>query len=148
MEAKDFGRYLKRLRENAGLSMGQLSRLAKLSQPYISQIESGQRGIPSPETLKKLAQHLGKTHAELMVEAGHFNIYDWILTPEEEAELAKKERADAYSIENAENERKQLDYELTDILQNNNITYHGHPLTDDDRRRILDMLAVLFPDRK
>ncbi|WP_408894648.1 helix-turn-helix domain-containing protein [Paenibacillus taichungensis] len=71
MEPTDFGQYLKSLRIKAGLSMGKLAREAMISQPYISQIESGDRGIPSPEIIKKLASALDADYIELMEAAGH-----------------------------------------------------------------------------
>jgi len=39
-------------------------------------------------------------------------------------------------------------FELTELLHDERITYNGHPLNEEDRRRILDMLAILFPDRQ
>lgn len=71
MEPTDFGLYLKSLRVKAGLSMGKLAKEAMISQPYISQIESGDRGIPSPEIIKKLASALDADYLKLMEAAGH-----------------------------------------------------------------------------
>ncbi|OMD42576.1 helix-turn-helix domain-containing protein [Paenibacillus odorifer] len=71
MEANEFGKYLKSLREKAGLSMGKLAKLANVSQPYISQIESGQRSIPSPEILKKISIPLDVHYAKLLKKAGY-----------------------------------------------------------------------------
>lgn len=73
MEPTNFGLRLKSLREKAGLSMGKLAKEAKISQPYISQIERGDRGIPSPEILKKLSDPLGVEYEVLMIEAGYWN---------------------------------------------------------------------------
>lgn len=71
MEAVEFGEYLKKLRKNKGLTMKQFGESVDLSQPYLSQIESGQRGIPSPDILKKLSEGLGVEYTKLMEEAGY-----------------------------------------------------------------------------
>ncbi|GIP40790.1 hypothetical protein J31TS4_40700 [Paenibacillus sp. J31TS4] len=91
MDAVEFGEYLKNLRENAGLSMGQLSRAAKVSQPYISQLESGQRGVPSPEIIKKLHSPLNISYSEMMFKAGHIDskMLD-LITNYEEIEIELK----------------------------------------------------------
>ncbi|WDV94205.1 helix-turn-helix domain-containing protein [Brevibacillus parabrevis] len=38
--------------------------------------------------------------------------------------------------------------ELSTLLLESNITYKGHPLTEDDRKLILDMLNRIYPDQK
>lgn len=54
---EDLGIFLKRIRKEAGFNLSQLSRASNISQPYLTQIESGER-IPSPEVLKRLADGL------------------------------------------------------------------------------------------
>lgn len=36
---------------------------------------------------------------------------------------------------------------LEEIIEHDNLTYKGEELTEDDRRRLLDMLKLMFPDR-
>lgn len=67
----EFGKYLQQLRLDKGLSIRQLASLSKVSHSYLSQVENGVRGIPSPDVLKKLAQPLGITYEELMQAAGY-----------------------------------------------------------------------------
>lgn len=52
-------------------------------------------------------------------------------------EIAKKRMREELSLK-----------ELTEIIQQPNTTYNHQPLTHQDRKRILDMLKVLFPDRQ
>lgn len=75
-KAKEFGKYLKSLRKAKGLTLVQLKKATSLSQPYLSQIENGLKGIPSVEVLKKLAGPLGESPINLMVKAGHINLED------------------------------------------------------------------------
>lgn len=37
---------------------------------------------------------------------------------------------------------------LESVLQNRDLTFNGHKLTKQDRKRILDMLELLFPEKK
>lgn len=164
MEPKEFGQYLKSLRERRGLTMRKLDQLSGVSHSYISQMERGERGVPKPDILKKLAGPLGVDYSELMYKAGHINtpMY-WLLDDEEvDEELNKnklKRLVDWLEDDNESLEEKKISLadwltdddpptELTDFLQQPGITYNGRQLDDQDRSRILDMLAVLFPDRK
>lgn len=72
MDSKEFGMYLKKARSERKLTLSELSKLSGLSQPYLSQIENGKRGIPSPENIRKLYIPLRKSFREMMVLAGHF----------------------------------------------------------------------------
>jgi SOS-response transcriptional repressor LexA/DNA-binding XRE family transcriptional regulator len=70
-DEKKFGEKLKELRKNKGLKIRELEALASVSNAYLSQLENGKRGKPSPEIIKKLAPHLGVTYTELMKMAGY-----------------------------------------------------------------------------
>lgn len=96
MNAGDFGKYLSELRKEKGLSIYKLSKLSNVSHSYISQIERGLKGVPSPEILIKLSKPLGIHYARLLKAAGHISdgalIVDGeLLVSEEEYEQAQKE---------------------------------------------------------
>lgn len=65
----DLGAYLKEQRQNAQLSLRQLSDLAGISNPYLSQIERGLKK-PSAEILQQLAHGLQVSAESLYVKAG------------------------------------------------------------------------------
>ena len=71
MEAVDFGSYLKGLRKGKKLTVRQLDLYSGVSHSYISQMERGSRGIPSPDILQKLSKPLGIEYEELMKKAGY-----------------------------------------------------------------------------
>lgn len=71
MNPGEFGRYLKTLREEKGLTLTELSKLSGTSHPYLSQIENGRKGVPSSKVLKKLSEPLAVPYMELMYKAGH-----------------------------------------------------------------------------
>jgi len=65
----DLGEYLKEQRQSARLSLRQLSEVAGISNPYISQIERGLKK-PSAEILQALAKALRISAESLYVRAG------------------------------------------------------------------------------
>ncbi|ADU31007.1 helix-turn-helix domain-containing protein [Evansella cellulosilytica] len=73
MEPKEFGLYLKSLRIEKNLTMRELDKRSGVSHSYISKMESGQKGIPSPDILRKLAEPLSVRYQKLMIKAGHFS---------------------------------------------------------------------------
>lgn len=74
MQAIAFGKYIKKLREDRGLTIRQLEFYSNVSNSYLSLVENGKRGIPSPEILKKLAPVLKVPYEDLMAAAGHLNL--------------------------------------------------------------------------
>ena len=65
----DLGQYLREQRQSAQLSLRQLSEVAGISNPYISQIERGLKK-PSAEILQALAKALRISAESLYVRAG------------------------------------------------------------------------------
>jgi len=74
LEADVFGEYLRCLRKNKKMTIRQLELYSGVSNAYLSQLETGKRGIPSPEILKKLFNPLGVEYKELMIKAGYIGI--------------------------------------------------------------------------
>ncbi|MCL6443433.1 MAG: helix-turn-helix domain-containing protein [Alicyclobacillus sp.] len=71
MEAKAFGEYIRSLRQNANLTIRQVEAYSGVSNAYLSQLENGKRGIPSPDILRKLSKPLKVSYEELMIAAGY-----------------------------------------------------------------------------
>jgi transcriptional regulator with XRE-family HTH domain len=65
---RDIGEYIKQQRSNAKISLRQLSKLAGVSNPYLSQIERGLRK-PSAEILQQIAKGLRISAEALYVPA-------------------------------------------------------------------------------
>ena len=63
------GQRVKQLRENKGLSQGDLERLSGMLRTYISRVENG-HSVPSLDTLKKFAIALDVPLYQLFCEAG------------------------------------------------------------------------------
>lgn len=57
---------IKRLRERKGLTQVELAAKARITQPYLAQLESGVRLNPSLDVLKRLAEALGVAVRDLL----------------------------------------------------------------------------------
>lgn len=71
---REFGEYLKYLRELRGISITQLAKLSGVSPSYISRIESGGRRPPKPDIIQKMVPHLGIGYNEMMIKAGYLSV--------------------------------------------------------------------------
>ncbi|QQE80882.1 LexA family transcriptional regulator [Alicyclobacillus sp. SO9] len=71
MKADEFGTELRRIRKSRKLTTRQLETYSGVSNAYISQIENGKRGIPSPNVLRKLSVPLHIDYFELLRMAGY-----------------------------------------------------------------------------
>lgn len=58
------GQRLRELRERAGLSLREVAKAAKISAPFLSDVELGRR-FPTNETLALIAQKIGASAADL-----------------------------------------------------------------------------------
>jgi len=61
-----FGKYLRLLRKDRGMSLRQVEKITKISNSYLSQIERGERGIPNFSILKRLAEVYGVKVTDLI----------------------------------------------------------------------------------
>lgn len=59
-ETVAFGGRLRRLREAAGLSVGELAQRVGLTRQYLYDLESGRKAAPSLDVARRLAESLGK----------------------------------------------------------------------------------------
>ncbi|MGB9905617.1 MAG: helix-turn-helix domain-containing protein, partial [Desulfotomaculales bacterium] len=76
MQANNFGKFLRKLRKERGLTIRQLETYSGVSNAYLSQVETGKRGVPSPEILEKLAPVLKVSYELLMEKAGYLKSND------------------------------------------------------------------------
>lgn len=71
MQVINFGKYIRGLRDESGLTLRQVNVQSGVSDSYLSQVENGLRGIPSAEILKKLAPVYKKSYEEIFIAAGY-----------------------------------------------------------------------------
>lgn len=94
MEPREFGKYLREIRKENNLTIRQVELYAEVSNSYISQLENGKRGIPSPDVLKKLAKVYKVNYEDLMKKAGYIDsdikISDPVMTDDEKIQFLKE----------------------------------------------------------
>lgn len=131
MEAKVFGQFLRTLRKNKKLTIRQLELYSGVSNAYLSQIENGNRGIPSPDILKKLHSHLDVDYNDLMRTAGYL---------EDESYGTTKENADEFV----------QSLELTDeeLMEKFNFTFKGEEISADTIKKILSYARFVANEEK
>ena len=70
MQEKKIGEIIAEAREKAKLSQRQLAKIANISNAELSKIESGEREIPNPKTLRKISRHINVNYNEMMYMIG------------------------------------------------------------------------------
>ena len=85
---EDFGKYVRSLRQDRGLSLRSAGTKAGVSSSYLAQIEHGRRRPPGPDILKRLAPVYDVPVRELMRAAGHLEEAVDTLSEEDEIDLA------------------------------------------------------------
>jgi HTH-type transcriptional regulator, competence development regulator len=65
----NFGNYLKKLRLDRNLSLRDVEKKAKISNAYLSQVERGERSIPTLRILSRIAEAYGVDLSELAKKA-------------------------------------------------------------------------------
>ncbi|MEC0229029.1 helix-turn-helix domain-containing protein [Paenibacillus alba] len=111
---------LKDMRKLKGFTIRELADRSGVSAAYISQLENGNRGIPSPEVLMKLSEGLNTSYSELMDIAGYLE--------------------SSPSTENFQSNP----VNLRRFLRENELMFDGVLLTADDKEWVERMLTVLF----
>ncbi|ASR33925.1 XRE family transcriptional regulator [Prauserella marina] len=105
---RDIGVYIRQQRNNAKISLRQLSKLAGVSNPYLSQIERGVRK-PSAEILQQIAKGLRISAEALYVQAGILDlpkggpVVDAVRADTELSERQKQVLLDVYESFRREN---------------------------------------------
>lgn len=73
IDVNELGVYIKRIRNEKGLSIRKVSELADISHTEVKRIEDGIRKQPSPQVLRSLAIALSTPYEDLMAAAGYID---------------------------------------------------------------------------
>lgn len=111
---------LRDMRKMKGFTIRELADRSGVSAAYISQLENGNRGIPSPDVLMKLSEGLNTSYSELMDIAGYL----------------ETSQANQQFESNPVNLRR--------FLRENELMFDGFILTPEDKEWVERMLTVLF----
>ncbi|MDF2961562.1 MAG: Xre family transcriptional regulator [Paenibacillus sp.] len=118
----NFYEQLRDMRKLKGFTIRELADRSGVSAAYISQLENGNRGVPSPDVLMKLSEGLNTPYSELMDIAGYL-------------EKPGVERAEAYATPRVN---------LRRFLRENDLIFDGIELSELDKEWMERMLTVLF----
>lgn len=153
-QIKRFGIMMKSCREELGLTLAQLGDLTGYSNPYLSQIETGKRkNPPSPELIKKLSEALpNTTYAGLLEEAGYTDLANYEKLKSAEDNFADDlNRINSHELLTILDENSDIKTLLEMKFRKSSVPaiqphYNGHPMTEQDRQRALNVLKELFPE--
>jgi transcriptional regulator with XRE-family HTH domain len=121
--AMNFYEQLRDMRKLKGFTIRELADRSGVSAAYISQLENGNRGVPSPDVLMKLSEGLNEPYPELMQIAGYL---EKISSGEHDYDYVKPR------------------VNLRRFLRENDLAFDGIELTEQDKEWIERMLTVLF----
>jgi HTH-type transcriptional regulator, competence development regulator len=111
---------LRDLRKLKGFTIRDLADRSGVSPAYISQLENGNRGIPSPEVLMKLSEGLNTSYSDLMEIAG------------------------SLESKNKISEQPSNPVNLRRFIRENDLMFDGFVLSEMDKEWVERMLTSLF----
>ena len=113
MPKKNIGEEIAKARENKGLSQRQLANAIGISNAEISKIESGEREIPNPKTLRKISKYINVNYNEMMYKIGLgmevSSLNPFIKAYYEKMNLDELNEAEINVLGSIENSRKLVD---------------------------------------
>lgn len=149
---KDIGLFIKDLRNQRELKISTLAEFSGVSQPYLSQIESGKRK-PSLEIVRKLAEALDADFYELAWIAGYYTQQEIENVRQQKKFFASMtpEEFDAYQLEDLKSFKRNINIRkykesryvrLEDFLNDDNKNFYidDHKLSKED----IKMLIALY----
>lgn len=142
-DPKKFGEEVKKFRKSKNMKMSDLADKIGVTQPYISQVENGKRGIPKYEMIKKIADAL-EIKSYLLISSAGYAVDDYIDEMDKKLEgVANQIKLNTLSnyvlnLDRLFNEVNPLTHKI------DNFTYKGIPVTEKKKKQILTMLDVLF----
>lgn len=113
MQEKKIGEIIAEAREKAGYSQRQLAKEANISNAELSKIESGEREIPNPKTLRKISKYINVNYNEMMYKIGLgtevSSLNPFIKAYYEKMNLDELNEAEINVLGSIENSRKLVD---------------------------------------
>lgn len=105
----EFGSYIKKIRMDKGMTLNQVALYSEISAAQLSRIENGKRGVPKPETIKKISNALKHDYEDLMKVAGYIEFENKeddnkenTLTEKDEKDIAKRMEKIKEDLQNAD----------------------------------------------
>lgn len=125
---RDFGSYIKKIRESKGLTLNQVALYSEISAAQLSRIENGKRGVPKAPTIKKLAEALKEDYESLMRVAGYI----------EDESLSSK--GGSFSEKDEKDIAKRIEAIKKDLSKDDGYMLMGEPMSEEAKESILDAM--------
>lgn len=133
-----FGENLRKLRKEKGLTVRKLSELSGVAHSYLSQVETGKRGVPKVETLEKIAVGLNIPSIDLLVQAGYIDPDDYM--------KMKNEREDIeWSLEEQKQNKQKSSIDLL-LDSKDPLFYKDKLLTTEEKSKIKSLIEIVLKD--
>ena len=127
MPKKNIGEEIAKARENKGLSQRQLANAVGISNAELSKIESGEREIPNPKTLRKISKYINVNYNEMMYKIGLgmevSSLNPFIKAYYEKMNLDELNEAEINVLGSIENSRKLVDSCKENLKKKNKEAY-------------------------
>lgn len=133
----DFGAYIKRIRESKGLTLNQVALYSDISAAQLSRIENGKRGVPKPNTIKKISEALKEDYEKLMEVAGY--IEDSSSSKKAGSDLTEKDEKDI---------AKQMEKLRKNLAEDEGYMLMGEPISEEAKEAILDAMEYAIRQAK
>lgn len=127
----EFGQYIKKIREERGLTINQVATYSGISAAQLSRIENGKRGVPKPPTIAKIAKALKVDYEELMAVAGYIEE----VTEEIHTSLSDKAEKDI---------AKRLEKFKEEIENSDGLAFSGEPLSEEAKESLIESMEYIF----
>ncbi|SDI30230.1 helix-turn-helix domain-containing protein [Alteribacillus bidgolensis] len=134
----DIGKYIRKAREEKGISARELSRRSGISQGYISQIETGKHSTPKKSTVIKLADALKISRVEPLRIAGFLD--EGVVNAIEVLKIKDWEQASPPATPPGS-----YVADLHEIITGNEyVEYKGKRISDSEKEKILTLIETIL----
>ncbi|MGE8079064.1 helix-turn-helix domain-containing protein [Peribacillus loiseleuriae] len=126
----EFGKYIKKIRDEKGLTLNQAAMYSDISAAQLSRIENGIRNVPKPKTIKKIADGMKIDYDELMRVAGYISEHD-----EPESKQNNKDEKDI---------AKRMEEIKKDLSSQDGLMFSGEPLSEEAVESLLEAMEHII----
>ncbi len=142
----EIGEFIRNFRKKKQLTLNELAKKSGVSQPYLSQLETGKNNNPTSDTLEKIAKGLDLSYLELLsltktipdhdISQIDFNNPDWL--KEYNGEKNRKEIQEDLQLNG------KIDIEVLFVASKIKLTYLGREITEEEREKLYHIVLAFL----
>lgn len=140
----NFGEHIREIRNHQGISIREAAKRSGVSQPYLSQLESGKNVNPTPQIIKKISAGLGVSYTHLLEVAGLLEegAVDRFVKSQKAANKALQEDVELQKSMQAMADKIP---DLNKLLSSeDNLLLNGQMLSVDEKKKILAVIEAIM----